>query len=294
MKTSMSVPHTLVLGGGASMVSAFVGGVRTLEQLSRVLKEPMPSHYVGSSGGSFLALLLALNYTSFELERACHDLREMVANSTYELDLLFTRFGGIDGKALFGVFLSRCIETKTGEKSLTFEQLNQHTGRTLTVAMLCLTSNAIEYMTHSTHPDTDVALAVTASCAIPLVFTPVTIASHLYVDPAIVEVAALRMLDAETSTLVFTIDAERNKGGGTPQKLTSYIELVMSSIANVHQQTQLEKLRAAEESVRDRVVRFKVPRPETERFPAVMFPKPEYLAALIQSGMATVREHLKM
>ena len=178
-------------------------------------------------------LTRAIPKTVEEVERACQDLREMVASTTYELDLLFTRFGGIAGKALFGAFLSRCIETKTGEKSLTFEQLYQHTGRVLTVTVLGLTNNTIEYMTRAEHPGVDVALAVTASCAIPLVFTPVLIGPHMYVDPAIVEVAALEQLDTDPSAMVLTIDAEKKKGAGRPQKLTSYIELVMSSIANV-------------------------------------------------------------
>ena len=275
------VPRTLVLGAGAALTSVFVGAVRVLEQLARATQTQMPQHYVGTSGGSILSLLLTLGYTSYELEKACFELHERVGTLLFELDIFFTRFGGIDTQGAIADFLRDCVENKTGQRDLTFGHLNQFTHCTLCVSALCLDTNEVVYMCAESHADVSVVDAVCASCAIPLVFTPVNLGGQLFVDAGVVETLAVR---DDPDCLMLSVQSRNEDTKLT--KLTDFIERVLSAVSTVHLATKLKQI------PEKRIVHFMVDAPSSERFPANIFPSRDYLKSLIAAGSDQMRAAL--
>jgi hypothetical protein len=275
------VPRTLILGAGAALTSVFVGAVRVIEQLARATQAPLPKHYVGTSGGSILALLLTLGYTSYELEKACFELHDRVGTLLFELDVFFTRFGGIDTHDALAGFLRDCVENKTGQRELTFGQLHQFTDRTLCVSALCLDTSQVVYMGAESHADVSVVDAVCASCAIPLVFTPVTLGGQLFVDAGVVETLAVR---DDPDCLMLSVQCKNEDTKLT--KLTDFIERVLSAVSTVHLATKLKQIPG------QRIVHFTVDAPSSERFPANIFPSREYLKTLIAAGSDQMRAAL--
>ena len=202
-----------------------------------------------------------------------------VGNMLFELDLFFAQFGGINTSGLLTEFLENCVETKTGQRRLTFSQLKQFTGRELEVSALCLDTKSIDYISASNHPNMCVVQAVAASCAIPLVFTPVTLNDKMYVDAGVVESLVVRN---DPDTLMFSV--KTNSASQPVKKLTDFIERVLSSVSTVYYESTVKHLDS------DKVMTFTVDAPASDRFPASMFPTKQYLTRLIEAGALQMRE----
>jgi predicted acylesterase/phospholipase RssA len=100
-----------------------------------------------------------------------------------DLFSVFSTYGLNNGENLT-TFFERMIAFKLGvtRKNITFIELAKFSGKNLVVCVSNLTKETPEFWSVDTQPNMQVITALRASCAIPILFTPVTINDNMFVD----------------------------------------------------------------------------------------------------------------
>ena len=177
--------HTIVISGGASYVAAFFGCIRYLEHTCLL---GSVRRFVGSSAGSFVALLLTLGLTADEIRDWTHHVvvgyKMNKIDTDGILDIVNTM--GLDpgDKLLAGVRATLRRWCSKGENA-TFADVCKLTGHDLVICALNVNKQKHEYFSLDKTPLMPVALAVRISMSIPLLWQPVHYNDSLYVDPLI-------------------------------------------------------------------------------------------------------------
>lgn len=171
---------SLVIAGGANKVFCSIGCIRYLEEhneLASIL------HFVGTSAGAIVCLMLALGYTSHEME-AC--ILEVVQDDLGQFDasevLYLLDTYGLNSGANILALGEHIIHRKTGRKEITFMELAKTFGKNLVMCGANLTDEREEFFCVDTHPEMNVATALRISCSIPILFAPYRWKGKLYID----------------------------------------------------------------------------------------------------------------
>ncbi len=151
----------LALGGGGTRGFAHIGAIKALEE-----KGIRPEIFAGTSAGAIVAGLLAASKTSDEIMDFLKDVKLMEAA---RITLPVSGFASLDN---LGKKLDEILEHKT------FEDLDFP----LYVCVSNLNTGRVEYISSG-----NVAQAIQASASIPILFTPVTIDGHQYVDGGVID-----------------------------------------------------------------------------------------------------------
>ncbi len=168
----------LVFEGAGIRGIAYVGVIDELEK-SNVLKGI--ENYAGTSAGAVVALALALNYHSYEikdfmLSTSFHKFNDGGFSVFGGLNRLNSRYGWYKTRS-FEKWLEDIIRMKTGNESITFEELFKKTRKGLFVTGTCLNKQKLVVFSHLTYPKMKVKDAVRISMSIPLYFEAVSIDS---------------------------------------------------------------------------------------------------------------------
>lgn len=171
---------TLVLSGGSIFAAAFIGAIHVLEQdgaMSHI------RHVVGTSAGSMVALLVALGFSSVDMQ-------------AFFLKYLKTSLTRINPEALFEwydtmglsdgenirILARAAIQDKLGSTDLTFLDLAKRSGKNLAICVSNVTRERSEYWDVDSTPHMSVIQAVKTSCAIPILFQPTLYNECIYLD----------------------------------------------------------------------------------------------------------------
>ena len=160
----------LVFSGGAMNGLAYVGVLQVLEQVHRPLYEQARG-FAGCSIGALVSLLLAIGHTSESIGGIIDNFD--AATLLSRGDRLFHNMGMADAEETLGCWIGELILNYMGKNDVNFAELFRRTRVELTVVVTNFTQRRTEYWNRHTQPGTSVRLAVTASMALPLVFTPV-------------------------------------------------------------------------------------------------------------------------
>lgn len=173
--------YYLVFSGGAMNGLAYVGVLQVLEQVHPKLYEQARG-FAGTSIGALVALLLAIGYTSDTIRAVIDDFDAGTMFS--RSDRLFHNMGMADADATLGHWVGNLIHSYMGKHDVNFAELYRRTHVELTVVVTNFSQQRLEYWNRHTQPGTSVRTAVTASMALPLVFTPLCHAASgdLYLD----------------------------------------------------------------------------------------------------------------
>lgn len=174
----------LVLSGGAIKGFSFIGVIRLLEE-KELLKGIKT--YVGASAGSIICFLLALGYTSDNIYMICLELYSSYINKAVSIDSILNmdRSLGIDSGYELTQYLRHCLHEKYAVESMTFIDLSKKSGINLVVCASNISKGESTFFSVDATPQVCVIDAIRASITIPLVFTPIEIEGHLYVDASI-------------------------------------------------------------------------------------------------------------
>lgn len=177
--------HNLVIAGGAMKSFSAVGCIKYLEE--QKLQHQI-HNFLGTSAGSIICLFLVLGYTSQEIQDFVVSYftkhkDEPAFNIEDMLNILDTF--GINKGDYLNSFAKSMIQKKLGIEDITFLDLAKQTGKNLIVCVANLSKQREEFWNVDTCPNMSVIKAVRASCAIPILFTPIHHNGDIYVDGGI-------------------------------------------------------------------------------------------------------------
>lgn len=166
----MSIPDSLVLGGGGIRVIAYHGALVELDkaQLLTNIK-----HYYGVSAGAMVCVLLAANYTMDELGVLLKNMDFLAfQNITADilLDILDT-LGADEGNQM-KIKICDFLAAKNIPRTITFSQFTELTGKHLHIYATNLNNVSFVHFSAETTPELEVVHAVRISMSVPGWITP--------------------------------------------------------------------------------------------------------------------------
>ena len=170
----ITLVDTLILEGGGVNCIATVGSLKLLEEKG-ILKNI--TKYAGTSAGSILCALLCIGYTTKEIQNTLFKQNNRIIKNFID-DLLipynlFKNFGLYNPKK-FIKYISTLFVLKGIPSDITFIELANRTGKTLTITGTSFTIQDTIYFNHHTYPNFKVIDAIRISMSIPLYFTSIT------------------------------------------------------------------------------------------------------------------------
>ena len=173
----------LVMEGGGVRGLAYSGALEVLEQKG-VLKNI--ENVAGSSAGAIAGLMVALNYSSFEIDSVLQGLKIQEFNDgkffTGKIWRIKNEYGLFKGDK-FDKWLGDLIANKTGNAEITFSGLHQlHLDNKIFRNFYCTGTNVsqqrFEILSYKTWPHMKLRTAVHISSCIPFYFVPIGINKH--------------------------------------------------------------------------------------------------------------------
>ncbi|MGE0885547.1 MAG: patatin-like phospholipase family protein [Blastocatellales bacterium] len=176
-------PKMLVMKGGGVKGIAYVGALEVLEQYGYSF-----NHFVGTSAGAITAALLAVGYSSQELEKilAETDFRQFKDGwLPLSLPLLWLTKGLYEGEK-FRVWLENKLRQKFKKYpgvAICFEHLKHSDGQSPRLTVFASRQGQTSYAFDSeTHSEEEISFACRCSMAIPYFFKPEKIGGKWVVD----------------------------------------------------------------------------------------------------------------
>ena len=159
--------------------------------------------YVGCSIGSLMAMAASVGFNGETLEEMILEQDFSIAMQDFNLPLFTTTYGICNIEPVehaIGDFLQR----RFGQygANITFSRLHRLTGKRLVIAVTDVDRKLVEYWDHTSHPDTLVVQAISASIRVPVLYGPLMIPDketpdliHHYADGGLVEPFPFRAVD---------------------------------------------------------------------------------------------------
>ena len=168
----------LVLSGGSMKGLSYIGLFKYLEENSILLHQL--KEVVGTSIGSFSALLLVLGYTSDELKEIFFDF-DFDTIKDYKISSFAASYGLDSGEKL-DTMIKIFIKNKNFDENITMKELYEKTNKGYVSVATNVHTRETVFFNKDTFPDLKVYLAARMSMNIPLVFAPVEHNGHYYAD----------------------------------------------------------------------------------------------------------------
>lgn len=201
---------------------------------------------VGSSAGAIVAALIAMNADTDSVYKNFAKLisRSKLVASVSVKNVLET-FGAVPSDTvlkpiIFEMFMQAynmaeaCRGSDPSHASPTFRQFSITTGKNLIIAAVNVSRSRPVFFSVDTHPDQDVIDAITASCAVPLIFSPMLIGGDLYVDAGITDNLPLSAIC--TSALphqTLAIDTIPEKSADARRDITDIVSFLKATLQTV-------------------------------------------------------------
>lgn len=186
---------TLVLSSGGVYGIAHLGVLEYLRE-HHVLDKVM--HFGGCSAGALICYYHILGYSPLRMFLDVYNTKIFPENLHELTKQALTNLqsnGSILNNNLFIDHVAKITKEKTGGRLLTFRQLYILTSKTFTVVAVNEDLKKPIYFNHINTPDVYVHLAVSASCAIPLIFNPVVINDQEYCDGVCMDPLPVQYMD---------------------------------------------------------------------------------------------------
>jgi predicted patatin/cPLA2 family phospholipase len=175
----------LVLSGGGLLGISYIGLLKYLEEAKIIANIKSIS---GCSAGSFFGCLIALGYTSKELEIIVKTIKfKEYVNINAESLINFMRTKGLESGTYLINLIKKCIKDKTGDENITFNQVKEKYKIELQIGVTNLSKYKFELLNSTNSPDIPIYKAIRASTALPFIFEPYVIGDDVYCDGGLLD-----------------------------------------------------------------------------------------------------------
>ena len=214
----------LVLGAGAARGFAHIGVLKVLEA------NKIPVHLiVGTSAGSFVGALYAYGFNAFELQKLSFAMEQDDI-----IDLTIPDNGFIKGEKLEG-YINYILRNTPIEK--------------LRIPFYAVATD-IQRGKEVVFGSGNTGAAVRASCSIPGIFRPVTIAGRTYIDGGVVSPVAVDAARRLGADVVIAVDVSGDVEAAAPK---GTVETILQSISIMYAKLATIQLAKADVVIRPKV-----------------------------------------
>jgi NTE family protein len=225
--------ENLVFKGGGVLGIAYAGAIEALEKqgiLSQVKRT------AGTSAGAVAAALISLGYSSKEIVEVLGDTNFKKFQDDLNPLKLTTKYGLYRGEKLL-TWLQEIIEQKTGNKHLTFAELEELGYKTLKVFASDLNTATLTEFSLEKTPDVKIAESIRASMSIPLFFDAWKFPdekpnNHIYVDGGVLYNYPITAFEDLDKTLGFFLDINEEDDGLDFNDVSSYLKHLFRTVLN--------------------------------------------------------------
>ena len=190
----------LVLSGGGLLGISYIGLIKYLEEnLPNSIIKTLKS-ITGCSAGAIFGSLLAIGYTSKELDIIVKDMKfKDYININAESLINFMKLKGLESGKILINFIKKCIKDKVNNENITFKEIKDKFNIELQIGVTNLTKSRFEIMNSRNTPDVPIHKAISASVAIPFVFEPIVIGDEIFCDGGLLNNLPIETLLTDTS-----------------------------------------------------------------------------------------------
>ena len=225
--------ENLVFKGGGVLGIAYAGAIEALEKqgiLSQVKRT------AGTSAGAVAAALISLGYSSKDIVEVLGDTNFKKFQDDLNPLKLTTKYGLYRGEKLL-TWLQEIIEQKTGNKHLTFAELEDQGYKTLKVFASDLNTATLTEFSLEKTPDVKIAESIRASMSIPLFFDAWKFPdekpnNHIYVDGGVLYNYPITAFEDLDKTLGFFLDINEEDDGLDFNDVSSYLKHLFRTVLN--------------------------------------------------------------
>lgn len=220
----------IVLSGGGIKLFYHLGFIEYLEKENILLNI---EHYSGSSIGSFLILLLILEFKSKELKDIFMKLNYF-KSLNIDVDNILNYFCcmGIDDSNNLKKIIEIILEKKGYDKNITMLELYEKTNKTLNICVSNITSAESEIINHETFPNFNLVYAVAISCSVPFYFTPKVIDKNIYIDGGLYNNYPINIFDNDIENTIGCNILTSNNKKYEIDDIFSYLMSMMYSLSD--------------------------------------------------------------
>ena len=179
---NQNVKNILILSGGGIKGIAHIGVLKAFENNN--LLKPITT-IVGASIGGIIAILHTIGYTPDEMFNFI-TLLNVAKLKNFQPTTFLNKYGLDDGKKL-DLVLSKLLEAKQINPSITFKELYEKTKIHIILSTVCLNNKQVYYLSHRHTPNLSILLACRMTSCVPLYYTPIKYKNKLFIDGACID-----------------------------------------------------------------------------------------------------------
>ena len=225
--------NALIFEGGGVLGISYLGIIKYLNE-KNMLKNI--KKFGGSSVGSQVALLLALDYKYEELLSIMKSLpldefKDGNFGFIRNLYRFFVNYGYYKGDYINNYY-EELVEKKLNKKNATFQDLYNYNQNILKITGTCLEDNCLEIFDYINTPNLPLSKAVQISSTIPLIFKPIYYNNKSYIDGGCLNNLPFNIFDSDTeidNCLAFDLTNNHNKNNKI-NNLKEYILAIINTI----------------------------------------------------------------
>jgi len=181
----MTIKHIVISGGGPTLIQS-LAALQTLEEKSHLDMKNIESIY-GTSAGAIVGTFICLKYdwetiNDYIIKRPWHEVFPIKVQNIFDA---YTKKGIFDSKIIEKCF-KPLFDAKEIPLDISLKDFFAYSKIDLHFFTFDINSYAITNISHYTHPDLSLIVAIQMTCAIPLLMTPVCIDGACYIDGGVV------------------------------------------------------------------------------------------------------------
>ena len=181
----MTIKHLVISGGGPSMIQT-LGAIQHLETAGFIDTNNIESIY-GTSAGAIVGVLIALKYdwitiNDYIIKRPWKDVFAIKAQNIFDA---YTKKGLFDIKTIEKCF-KPLLDAKDISMSITLVDFFKYSNIELHFFAFEINHFVLVDVSHLTHPDLSLLVALQMTCGLPVLLTPAFIDDKCYADGGII------------------------------------------------------------------------------------------------------------